>query len=108
MPADRPWSIAADGLALVVRLTPKGGRDALGMIEGLADGKMVLKARVRAAPHGGAANDALRRLIGRAVGVAPGRVRIVAGATARSKTLLIEGDGAKLAAALELHVREAA
>ena len=108
MAAARPWRNAADGLALVVRLTPKGGRDAFDGIEPLADGRMVLKARVRAAAHDGAANDALCKLVGRAVGAAQNRVRIVAGATARTKTLLVEGDGAKLAAALELHLNDAA
>ena len=38
------------GIALAVRLTPKGGRDAIDGIETLADGRAVLKARVRAAP----------------------------------------------------------
>ena len=42
-----------------VRLTPKGGRDAIDGIEELADGQCVLKARVRAAPSEGEANDAL-------------------------------------------------
>jgi uncharacterized protein YggU (UPF0235/DUF167 family) len=76
-------------------------------IEPLADGTVVIKARVRAAPHDGAANDALRKLVGGALGVAPGRVSIVAGPTARIKTLHIEGDGARLAAALEMRANEA-
>jgi len=47
--AERPWTVVAGGLVVVVRLTPKGGRDAIDRIEQLADGKCVLKARVRAA-----------------------------------------------------------
>jgi uncharacterized protein YggU (UPF0235/DUF167 family) len=105
MPAERPWRIAADGLTLLVRLTPKGGRDALDTIERLADGRLVLKARVRTAAHEGAANAALRMLIARAVGAAVGRVEIVSGATARIKTLKIIGDNAELAAALEQQLR---
>ena len=55
-----PWIVAADGLLVCVRLTPKGGRDAIDGIEQLADGRMVLKVRVRAAPSEGEANAALR------------------------------------------------
>jgi uncharacterized protein YggU (UPF0235/DUF167 family) len=108
MTAARPWRIEADGLALLVRLTPKGGRDAVEGIEPMADGTVVLKARVRAAPHEGAANVALQKLIANLVTVAPRRVHLVAGATARIKRLKIEGDGPRLAAALEMQINEAA
>jgi uncharacterized protein len=96
-----PWTIAADGVVVTVRLTPKGGRDAIDGIETLADGGVVLKARVRAAPHEGAANEALCRLIAKAVGVPPGRVEIVSGATSRIKRVQIMGEAKALAAALE-------
>jgi uncharacterized protein (TIGR00251 family) len=97
----RPWAAAAGGLVIDVRLTPKGGRDAFDGIAALADGRAVLKARVRAAPHEGAANAALVRLIAKAAGVAAGRVAIVAGATARVKRVTIAGNARSLAAALE-------
>ena len=108
MAAGRPWRIEADGLTLLVRLTPKGGRDAVDGIEQLADGTHVLRARVRAAAHEGAANAALQKLIADVVSVAPRRVELVAGLTARTKRLKIAGDGAKLAAALEMRVTGAA
>ncbi len=100
MAVDPPWQVAADGLALTVRLTPKGGRDAIDGVERMADGRSVLKVRVRAAPSEGAANDALVRLIAKALGIAPREVTLVAGATARIKRLAVAGDGAVLAAAL--------
>jgi len=99
--ASRPWSAVAGGVALAVRLTPKGGRDAIDGIELLADGRSVLKARVRAAPSEGEANTALLRLIAKAVGVPPRDVTLSAGATARVKRLTVSGDGPTLAAALE-------
>jgi uncharacterized protein YggU (UPF0235/DUF167 family) len=89
------------GLSVNVRLTPKGGRDAIDGIERLADGRAVLKARVRAAPSEGNANTALIRLIARALNVAPRQVTLAAGASARIKRLTIAGDGTALAAALE-------
>lgn len=96
-----PWQVAPGGIALAVRLTPKGGRDAIDGIETLSDGRSVLKARVRAAPTEGEANDALCRLIAKALRVPPRDVSLSAGATARVKRLMIAGDGAKLIAALQ-------
>ena len=91
----------AGGIALAVRLTPKGGRDAIDGIELLGRRPRVLKVRVRAAPSEGEANAALVRLIAKAVGVPPRDVALVAGATARIKRLAISGDGPTLIAALE-------
>jgi uncharacterized protein YggU (UPF0235/DUF167 family) len=101
MVATRPWSAMAGGVALSVRLTPKGGRDGIDGIELLADGRSVLKARVRAAPSEGEANAALIWLLAKAVGVPPRDVALSAGATARIKRLTIAGDGPTLIAALE-------
>jgi uncharacterized protein (TIGR00251 family) len=100
MPA-RPWTVTAEGVVLVVRLTPKGGRDAIDGVEVLADGRCVLKARVRAAASEGEANAALVRLLARALGVPPRDVALAAGETARIKRLKIVGSGPALAAALE-------
>lgn len=101
MAAERPWAATPGGLTVSVRLTPKGGRDAIDGIERLADGRAVLKVRVRVAPSEGAANAALIRLIAQALDVAPRQVTLAAGASARIKRLTIEGDSAALAAALE-------
>ena len=97
----RPWTSAAGALLLDVRLTPKGGRDALDGIAPLANGRTVLKARVRAVPHEGAANAALTRLIATAAGVPASKVAIVGGATARVKRVRVAGDPRAIAAALE-------
>lgn len=91
----------AGGLSLHVRLTPKGGRDAIDGIETMSDGRSVLKARVRAAPSEGEANDALCKLIAKAVGVPPRAVTLAAGATSRVKRLIVLGDGPTIIAALE-------
>jgi len=97
----RPWRIASSGVTLAVRLTPKGGRDAIEGVDRLADGTVVLKVRVRAAPTGGEANVALTRLIAKMIGVPARDVTVMAGATARIKRLAIAGDGPSLLAALE-------
>jgi uncharacterized protein YggU (UPF0235/DUF167 family) len=99
--AGRPWAVVAGGLAVVVRLTPRGGRAAVDGIERRADGQCVLKARVRAAATEGEANAALIALIAHSAGVPPRDVALVSGATARIKRLTIAGHGPTLAAALE-------
>ncbi len=95
-----PWTASPHGILLTVRLTPKGGRDAVDGIEQMADGRTVLKVRVRAAASEGEANAALTRLIARTLAVPPSCVTLVAGATSRVKRLSVRGDVAVLAAAL--------
>ena len=98
---DIPWAAATGGVTLAVRLTPKGGRDAIDGIEQMADGRAVLKIRVAAPPSEGEANDALCRLIAKALGVPPRDVTLAAGATSRVKRLMISGNGPTLMARLE-------
>jgi uncharacterized protein len=50
-----------------------------------------LKVRLQAPPVGGAANEALVRLLADSLGVPPRSVRVVAGATSRSKTVEVDG-----------------
>lgn len=96
-----PWSLAADGIVLTVRLTPKGGRDAVDGIAHMDDGRAALKVRVRALPTAGEANAALIQVIAGAIGVAPRAVALIGGATARIKRLRITGDAAALAVRLQ-------
>ncbi len=96
-----PWSPAPGGLRLTVRLTPKSSRDALESPEILSDGRAVLKARVRAVPEDGKANEALLRLVAKSLGVPARDVSLEAGAASRLKVLHIGGDAAALANALE-------
>ena len=96
-----PYRILGRGLELDVRLTPKGGRDALDGVGALADGRRVLLARVRAAPEDGAANAALMRLLAEALDLPRSAVTLAAGHKARIKTLRVAGGGAALAAAVD-------
>lgn len=87
-------------IIFAVRLSPKGGRDAIEGWQRGADGLEYLKARVSAAPHDGKANEALIALLARALGVAKSKVRIVSGASSRIKRVEVDGDAAELAALL--------
>jgi uncharacterized protein len=97
----KPWAAADGGVTLAVRLTPKGGRDAIDGIEHIADGRAVLKVRVAAPPNEGEANEALIRIVAKGLGVPPRDVVLATGATSRVKRLAITGDPARLIAALE-------
>jgi len=107
MADEPPWTMVADGVVVTVRLTPKGGRDAIDGIALMADGRSVVKARVRAAPSEGAANAALIALLADALDVARRDVSLTTGATARVKQVKIAGDAAVLAAQLDRHLRSA-
>jgi hypothetical protein len=95
------WSAASDGVTITVRLTPKGGRDSIDGVETMSDGRAVLKARVRAAPHEGAANEALVALLAKSLGVPAHNVEIASGATSRIKRVHVMGNAAMLIAKLE-------
>ena len=89
-----------------VRLTPKGGRNAIEGWRTDDSGKRVLKARVAVPPEDGKANAALVALIADALGIGKSRVRIVAGSTSRIKTVEVECDAPLIAARLSQTGRE--
>ncbi len=91
-----PWRRRADGLALAVRLTPKSSRDGVDGIRTDSAGATHIAARVRAAPEKGAANAALVRLIADWLEVPASAVTVVAGQSARLKTVAVGGDPASL------------
>jgi uncharacterized protein YggU (UPF0235/DUF167 family) len=100
--------VTPEGLRVSVRLTPKGGRDAVEGLAALSDGSEVMKARVRAAPEDGAANAALAALLAKTLGVGKSAVTLRSGHSARVKVLDIAGDGAALAARLKAALKEGA
>ncbi|MGE5260016.1 MAG: DUF167 family protein [Actinomycetota bacterium] len=92
---------------LPVRLTPKSGRDEIAGIDTFG-GDTVLKARVRAAPEAGRANDALERLIAHWLKVPPSSVSVTQGGKSRLKQVLIEGNPDTLTVAIEARLAELA
>ena len=74
------------GAEIAVRVTPRAAfaaltRDAAG-----------LRASVTAVPEHGKANDAVRALLAAAMGVAPSRLTLKRGQTARDKLFVYSGD----------------
>jgi uncharacterized protein (TIGR00251 family) len=97
---DDPWRYSTDGISVALRVTPRGGRDDIDGLERLADGRAVVKVRIRAAAEGGQANRAVTELLAKALGVPKGKVRILSGATSRLKQIAVDGDPAALGESL--------
>ncbi len=83
----------ATGLTIEVHVRPGARQDTVG---GTHDGALAV--RVRARPVDGRANAAVEALLAEAFGLPARAVRVVGGATARRKRVLLEGDPLLLAA----------
>ena len=78
-------------MKLSVRVTPRGGRDA---VEGWARdeaGRPILKIRVATAGAGGAANASVLAVLAKALGRPKSALTLVSGQTARVKRIEVEG-----------------
>ncbi|KRA64505.1 hypothetical protein ASD89_20615 [Caulobacter sp. Root656] len=81
----------SSGLRLAIRLTPRGGREA---VDGWAvdgEGRPYLKVRVAAPPVEGAANAALIAFLAKTLGVSRSSVTLASGAGARLKLIDVVG-----------------
>lgn len=96
-----PWRYSTEGISVALRVTPRGGRDDIDGIETLANGKSVVKVRVRAIAEGGEANRAVTDLLAKALGVPKRNVRLLAGATSRLKQVAVDGDPRRLGETLK-------
>ncbi len=95
------WAPAVGGVVLSVRVTPRGGRDA---VEGLridAEGQPAISVRVAAAPVDGTANDAVEAVVAKWLGVNSRDIEVTGGLTARTKQLRIDGDPVALVRKLQ-------
>jgi len=97
-----PWRYSTGGVSVALRVTPRGGRDDIDGVETLANGRSVVKVRVRAVAEGGEANRAVTELLAKALRVPKAKVRLLSGATSRMKQIAIAGDPAKLGEALRV------
>ncbi|GAB4264857.1 MAG: DUF167 domain-containing protein [Pararhodobacter sp.] len=74
---------AIPGASFVLRVTPKARRVAL------EDGDPI-RVWVTEAPEDGKANAAVRKLLAKALGVAPSRLELLRGATSRDKVFQLD------------------
>ena len=77
---------------LAVRVTPRSARPGIGEWSTGADGREELDVRVAEAPADGAANEALVKLLAKALGISRAEVRLVSGHAARHKRVAIPFD----------------
>lgn len=96
-----PVAMAAGGVRVAIRLTPKAARDRIDGVAADADGGAVLKVAVTAVPEDGKANAALIKLLSKQWRLPRSAMEIVQGATDRRKVLHITGEPAHLLAHLE-------
>lgn len=76
---------------LAVRLTPRGGREAIDGWAADAEGRAYLKVRVSVPPVEGEANAALTAFLAKTLGLPRSAVRVAGGQTTRLKRLEIDG-----------------
>jgi len=96
-----PFILAKDGLRLKIRLTPKGGRDAILGLKATEEGGLEIAASVTAPPEDGRANKALIKLLAKTLKLPAGQIEIASGATDRHKQILLPGDAAELMPRIE-------
>lgn len=98
--ADAAWRSDPAGVVLAVRVQPRARRNAIGGCATAPQG-LALKISVTAPPADGKANEAVVAMLAAALEVAKRDVRLLAGATARTKSLRIGGEPARIAAKLQ-------
>lgn len=77
---------------IAIRVTPRASRPGLVGWRELHDGREELEIRVSASPVDGAANEAVVRLLAKALGVPRAQVKIISGAAGRHKRVVLPVD----------------
>lgn len=77
------------GWQLAVRVTPRSAKPGVRGWRAGADGREELEIHVAEAPTDGAANDAVVRLLAKALGVSRSELAIISGQTSRHKRVAI-------------------
>jgi uncharacterized protein (TIGR00251 family) len=74
---------------LAVRVTPRSSKPGISGWRTGADGREELEIRVAEAPADGAANDAVVKLLAKALGLSRSELSIISGSTSRHKRIAI-------------------
>jgi uncharacterized protein len=77
---------------LAIRVTPHSAKPGIGSWRAGAGGREELEIRVAEPPTDGAANDAVVKLLAKALGISRAEVKLVSGAVSRHKRLAIPFD----------------
>jgi uncharacterized protein (TIGR00251 family) len=93
----RRYRLTGQGLRLEILVQPGAGKNEVEGIRKGAEGISVLKLRVTTPPEGGKANAAVIKLLAKSLRLPKSAFEIVRGASARRKSLRVEGDAKLLA-----------
>ena len=77
---------------LAIKVTPRSAEPGIGGWREGTDGREVLEVRVAEAPADGAANEAVVKLLAKALGISRAEVKIVSGAASRHKWVAVPID----------------
>jgi uncharacterized protein (TIGR00251 family) len=88
-----PFRTLGDGIAISLKVTPKATHSRIDGVAADAEGRAHLRVRVTEAPEKGKANEAVAKLVARALGVPKSAVEIASGETGRVKTVVVRGAG---------------
>jgi uncharacterized protein (TIGR00251 family) len=77
---------------LPIRVTPRSAKPGIGGWREGSDGREELDLRVAEAPTDGAANEAVVKLLAKALGISRSQLSIISGATSRHKRVAIPFD----------------
>jgi uncharacterized protein (TIGR00251 family) len=80
---------------IAIRVTPRSAKPGIGSWRVGAEGREELEVRVAESPTDGAANEAVVRLLAKALGISRSEVAIVSGQTGRHKRVAIPFDVAE-------------
>jgi uncharacterized protein (TIGR00251 family) len=106
MTSVEPWTVTPEGVVLAVRVTPKASRDGIDGVIKDAEGKVWLRVRITAPPEDGKANAALIRLFSKIWKLPKSSFDIISGDTARTKRVLMRGDGVLFATRVAVMLRK--
>ena len=81
---------------LAVRVTPRSAKPGIGAWRAGPEGREELEIRVAEAPAEGAANEAVVKLLAKALGISRAEVRIASGATSRYKRVAVPFEAQEL------------
>ena len=81
---------------IAIRVTPRSAKPGIGAWRTGADGRDKLEVRVAEAPADGAANEAVLKLLAKALGISRSEVAIISGHAARHKRVEFPFDAAEV------------
>lgn len=88
------------GSEVFIRVMPNSRQDGIMGIETRDDDRQYLKIKTRAIPEDGKANDAVIKILSKALKIPKSNIELLSGATSRTKTFILYGVSADVVRAI--------